>query len=60
MDVNACKVLKDANGNSTGQVVTPKAIMVYPSLFEKYLSRGETDPKKAKYQCNFLDRKSVV
>jgi hypothetical protein len=50
MDYNKCKVLKDANDNPTGQVVTPRAIMIYGSLFEKFMPKGETDPKKAKHQ----------
>lgn len=59
MDYNTCKVLKDANGNPTGQVVTPKAIMIYPALFEKSMPKGETDPKKAKHQCSFIFHKSA-
>lgn len=59
MDYNTCKVLKDANGAPTGQVVTPKAIMLYPSVFEKYLSRGETDTSRARYQTTLIFHKSA-
>ncbi len=59
MAYNECKVLKDANGNPTGQVVTPQAIMMYPSLFEKQMPRGETDEKKAKYQVSLIFHKSA-
>jgi hypothetical protein len=59
MDYTKCKVLKDANDNPTGQVVTPRAIMIYGSLFEKQMPRGETDAKKAKYQSSFIFHKAA-
>ncbi len=59
MSTQACKVLKDAKGDPTGQIVTPRAMMIYPSLFEASLPKGETDAKKAKYQATMIFHKSV-
>ena len=46
--LNAAKLLE------SGNLLTPKGRMVYPSLFNPSLPRGETDKDKAKYQITLL------
>lgn len=53
-DYKKCVVLKDKAGDATGILVLPKAKMLYPSLFEKSMPKGETDESKAKYGVTLL------
>ena len=39
---------------ASGNIRTPKGRMVYPSLFEPSLPKGETDKEKARYQVTLL------
>lgn len=38
----------------TGNIILPRGLMYFPSLFKPYLSKKEKDPSKAKYQCSIL------
>ena len=51
---NQSKVLKDAAGNPTGVLVSPRAKMIYPSLFTTSLPKGEKDSEKARYGVTLL------
>lgn len=48
LDYKACR--ETASGN----IILPRARMVYPSLFRPNLMKGETDESKAKYQISLL------
>lgn len=49
-----CKVMKDANGEPNGVIVTPRGILLYPDLLEPALMKGEKDPEKARYGLTIL------
>ena len=43
---------------ASGEVVTPRGRLLYPSLFKKQLMKGETDESRAKYGVSILLRDS--
>lgn len=46
--------LMTATLQSNGNYRTPRGRLLYPSLFQKSLPKGETDPAKAAYQVTLL------
>lgn len=48
MSLNTARLLE------TGNLLTPRGRLLYPSLFKPRAMKGETDPKKAKYQATLL------
>lgn len=48
IDYKACRVTQ------AGNIILPRARMVYPALFRPSLMKGETDESKAKYQVSLL------
>ena len=46
--------LNTARRLESGNLMTPKGRMLYPALFKPRAMKGETDPKKAKYQATLL------
>lgn len=53
IDYTKCRETK------VGTIILPKGRMLYPSLLEKTLPKGETDQSKAKYQINVLFPKAA-
>jgi hypothetical protein len=58
-DLTKCRVLKDAQGNPTGVIVSPRSKMIYPSLFEPSMPKGEKDKDKARFQITLLIPKTA-
>lgn len=59
MNLNIATRIKDKSGGDTEDIMTPKAKMLYPSLFEPSLMKGEKDPEKARYNVTLLFHKTA-
>lgn len=45
--------------SATGNIVTPQGLLCYPNLFEAVLPKGETDPKKKRFQTSMVFPKNA-
>lgn len=59
MNLNSAYRIKDKAGEETADVMTPKAKLLYPNLFEATLMKGEKDPERARYGTTLLFHKSA-
>lgn len=59
MNLNSAYKIKDKAGNETEDIMTPKAKLLYPNLFEAVLMKGEKDPERARFNTTLLLHKSA-